>query len=134
MNQLFAIPRQRLLKALWNWETVAVRLLAFNTAYTFNEDHTTVSQIGAPLAQSELLTGKVATVKGYARSNAAYFTSIGVAAPVTFFVLAEDIGGASSTWKPMAYIDEAEGLPFTPNGAEKTVVPDWITNQGWFRA
>jgi hypothetical protein len=31
------------------------------------------------------------------------------------------------------YIDDAEGLPFTPNGLDVPVTPDWLSNRGWFR-
>lgn len=136
MNQLYATARQRLLKATLDWEDtdLDVRLLLFNTAYTFVETHTTVTNVGTPKAQSELLLVKSATSLGYARSSAAVFASIAVGAPVTFGVLVEDIGGAASTWKLLAYIDEAEGLPFTPNGIAYKVVPDWLSSQGWFRA
>jgi hypothetical protein len=32
------------------------------------------------------------------------------------------------------FIDDAEGLPFTPNGLDVLIEPDWLLERGWAKA
>lgn len=134
MNQLYDDARERLLHATLNWEALDLVLLAYDlTSYAFSPANQTQGDIGLPKKVSQQLTQPLVAPGGYARSNAGVFIAIPVGPPIQFLVLAEQ-NASPANRRLIAYCDAASGLPFTPNGGDWIVKPDWAHAQGWFRA
>jgi hypothetical protein len=135
VNELYDDARERLLNAQLNWPTLSLRLLAFtgNPETSFNASHLIQSSIGTPYAVSQPIINPLTGVGGYARSSAARFIAVPIGSDVTFFALAEDNITPTSR-RLIAYLADLTMLPFTPNGGDYLVKPDWLFGQGWFRA
>jgi hypothetical protein len=125
MNQLYAGIRERAAKGLFNWPTVPAAVGAGRGPYVFDEAHASVTDIAA--AGGTLVMFSFAV---YVASNPALLPAIPVGAPVTFLILFDTTSGAQT---PLAYMEDGIGLPFTPNGLDWLVQPDWLDMRGWFR-
>lgn len=131
MIDLFDDFRQRMLAGL-NWTSLSLVMLAFDDPYTFDPTDLTQASLGVtPVAVSQAITG-LATTGGYAKSNAVSFTTIPVGDPLTFMVLAE-ANATPANRRLICYCNEGQGFPFTPNGLQRIVQPDWFQGRGWFR-
>jgi hypothetical protein len=134
MNQMYDDARERLLKAQLNWQNLTLVLLAFDlTSYSYVSTHLTQANIGTPVGVSQTLTSPLVSPGGYARTNAGVFIAIPVGPSVKFLVLAEQHATPANR-RLIAYTNIASGLPFTPNGGDWVVKPDWANSQGWWRA
>lgn len=133
-NQLYSADRVKFINGGFNWPSLPARLDAWRGSYVFDEAHASIADItaagGVQVVVGLALSGKIAKPGGYAASNPAILPTVPVGAPVTFLVLMDTTG----TPVPIAYIDDAQGLPFTPNGLDQVVQPDWLQLRGWFRA
>jgi hypothetical protein len=134
VNQVYNDARERLLNAQLNWPTLSLRMLAYtgDPEESFNPSHLVQSDLGTPYATSQPILNPIVAVGGYARSSAAQFIAIPMGLDVQFFVLAEDNVTPASR-KLIAYLADMNMLPFTPNGGDYLVKPDWLSAQGWFR-
>lgn len=137
MNALYALPRELLLKAALNWPTLAIYIQAWRGSYAFNEAHVTsadVTAAGGALVQTSLAaTGAVVRPGGYGRTDPILLPTVPASPnPITFLTLSE-ITTLPGTHRLILFIDEAEGLPFVPNGLDQPVQPDWLNARGWFR-
>lgn len=131
MNSLYAKPREQFAKAQFDWVTKVVHLFAWRGLYVFDESHVTAADVANAGGESVMagppLIGQVVKPGGYCSSNPTVLPAVPVGLPVTFFTL---LDGSSNL---IAYIDEGIGLPFTPNGLDWLVQPDWLPLRGWFR-
>lgn len=136
MSDLYRATRERfLISPYFDWVGMSVRLQAWSGPYTFIENHASNANVAATAtlrATSLPLTNKNGSY-GFARSDPAVLVAVPVGAPITFFTLCEYTGDLLNMGL-IAYIDTGPSLPFTPNGLDWNVQPDWLVGRGWFRA
>jgi len=136
MNALYDSARQRMLLNDFNWPVLTLGVVAWRGPYTFLETDANVADIsanGGQLVMVGLPLTNQAAVDGYARSDTAILPNVPASPdPVTFLTLVETAGSVPDA-KLIAFLDDAEGLPFVPNGQDQAVQPDWLQMRGWFR-
>ena len=134
VNALYDDARERMLKATLNWPTLTLRMLAYtgNPDISFIASHLTQANLGAPYAVSQPIIQPIVAPGGYAKSSAAQFLNITIGTDIQFFVLTED-NVVPNSRRLLAYLSDMNMLPFTPNGGDYLVKPDWLHSQGWFR-
>lgn len=134
MNALYDTARRRMLSNQFNWTTMAVRMLAFVDNYTFDGTDNTVADIGfVPAAESQLLTGKSVSTRGFAAGDQAWFQTPPLSSPWKFLVLVDDTAPGLSDRPLIAYYDTGINIPRVINGQDEVVIPDWLAQQGWFQ-
>ena len=138
MNRLYSRNRKKFLDGTFDWPVRSFIMSACRGAYTFDEDHQIDSEIiaagGVIVTDGLPLTGMTAMAGGYAMSNLTLIPAVPAGAPITFLILFDVTDLATTGKVPLVYIDEAMGLPFTPNGLDQNIQPDWLSHRGWFRA
>lgn len=139
MNIVYDFARNRMLTGTLNWPSMVARMLVWGGSYTFVAGHTTVANViagagGSPRAISLPATNKVATAAGYAKSDPILVQGLTPGPDITFYTLVEDIGGDVPTWRLIGYFDTGIDTPFSPNGLDWKIQPDWLAGRGWFRA
>lgn len=132
MNSLYAKPRELMAKGLFNWPAIPVVLSAWNGPYVFDEGDVTagdlVSHGAIHVMDSLAITNAHVKPGGYCTSDPALLPLVPAGLDVLFLTLANN-----TTSEVIAYLDEAIGMPFTPNGLDWLVQPDWLPLRGWFR-
>jgi hypothetical protein len=135
MSGIYDVARRSLLAAQLDWASIPMVLLAFRGTPMFDPTDATLEQVigTTPLlaGTSQPVTGKSSTTDGVAQSDAVVITGVVVGNDVTFFVLSENTG-SYNTSRPILFIDDAQELPFVPNGLDLVVSPDWAYQRGWF--
>jgi hypothetical protein len=133
VNGLYNWTRQRMMSSQFTWNALPVRLCAFIGTYVFDEDHINLSSAGVtPVCESLPLINQQYTSKGYGQSDNAWFQNVPLTAPWTFLIMVDDtLVGAARTL--IAYYDTGVNLPRQVNGQDELVIPDWLSQRGWFR-
>lgn len=125
MNALYDKGRQGFLEADIDWTAIAVRAVLVDTgAYTPDlETDKFLSDIPtqARVSTSGDLTGKTAAA-GVADAHDLTFAQ--VTGPTTEALVIFQWTGNPNTSRLIAYIDDAAGLPLSPNGGDVTIVWD----------
>ena len=122
---LYDMARERMISNRFDWATMAVSVVAWRGPYSFLETNESVADITAGGGQLVMvglpLLNQFAMPGGYARSDTAIIPTI-PANPdeVTFLTLVE-MAGAVDAYPLIAFIDDAVGLPFVPNGQDQAV-------------
>lgn len=136
MNTFYARYRDHLLAADTPWTGLPVGLVAWSGIYFFDEAHITVANVqtagGTVVSVAEPNPTTIAGPGGYAITDAMLLKAVPVGPPVSFLTLIR-VGPSVPTSELIAYINQAEGLPFIPNGLDIVVQPDWLNRRGWFR-
>jgi len=131
MNTIYNSARYQLMTAQLNWLTVDLTLTAWSGAAVFDPLDETISDVGAhgPVNRGSSLpiTSQTVAPDGTAQTNQVVIPAVPIGDPVTFFTM-------SNGAQLILFIDEAEGLPFVPNGLDMVVQPDWLQNRGWWKA
>lgn len=136
MSSLYNRFRERLLSADIAWTGAEIGCVAWTGKYWFDETDRYVSDIvasnGAIVSVAERNVTAIAGVGGYAITDPMLFKNVPIGFPVSFLTLTfpSDTIGLSEL---ICYIDHGEGMPFTPNGLDWIVQPDWLSRRGWFR-
>jgi len=137
MNVLFDIARQRMISNQFDWATMAVSVVAWRGPYTFLETNETTADITAGGGQLVMvglpLLNQLAMPGGYARSDTAVVPDVPASPDAVTFLTLVEMAGAVEEYPLIAFIDDAVGLPFVPNGQDQRVQPDWLQLRGWFR-
>jgi hypothetical protein len=132
MNQPYDVARRRFVTAALNWTALDLRLTAWGGVPQFVATDTTLANItgrGTPLLGTSLpVLVKTVTSDGTVQTDAVVIPDVPVGPDVTHFTLGE-VSAAL-----ILFIDQALDLPFTPNGLDIVVQPDWLEQRGWFRA
>lgn len=133
MNQPYDIARYRFVTAGLNWLNLNLLLTAWSGAPKFVATDKLLSDITTRgqttfRGTSQAITVTAVSTDGTAQTNGVVIPGITVGANVTHFTMGE-AGGAL-----ILYIDDALGLPFSPNGLDIIIQPDWLQQRGWFRA
>jgi hypothetical protein len=120
-----------------NWATEKLVLIVWSGPPTFIETDTAISAIvtrATTVAAGHALpiNSKTVTPEGYLQTDSVLVPQVPVGPDITHFIMANYV----STWNdgaPLLYVDEAENLPFTPNGLDILITPDWVQHRGWGR-
>ncbi len=122
MNYLLPAAKQALLESRVDWRSDPVYCVLVNTGtYTFSLAHASLADLPpwARIATSGTLVNR-STTNGVADANDITFSN--VTGPVASALAIFNGTGESSLY--MVYVDQADGLPVSPNGTPLTVVWD----------
>ena len=121
-NELYDKGREGFLDGSIDWDTDDIRCILVDVAdYTVDlAAHDNLDDIpsGARVATSDALTGKT-VVAGVADADDVTFSAV-TGDPSEALVIYKHTG-TESTSRLIAYIDDATGLPVTPNGGDITI-------------
>lgn len=123
-TSLYNGSRSRFAKGQINWETATIKaMLVDAAAYTFNATHEFITAIpaGARVGTQVALTGLVVTPEGAADAEDLTFPNV-TGPSAEALVLYVD-GGTEGTSPLLIYIDQATGLPITPNTG--SIIVQW---------
>lgn len=136
MNSIYDIARRWTHVSQFDWPTLDMVLCAFSGTPAFFPTDVTLAQVvshGVVYVNGSLdLTGQSVSADGTCQSGPAVIPLVPVGPDVTHFVLFKKLAPANTS-QPILFIDDAEGLPFAPNGLDMVVQPDWLQGRGWFR-
>lgn len=127
---LFDPGREGFLAGEIDWDTAVIKVM-LGRGYTFSAAHKFVSDLTAhtAVATSAALTGKTIT-GGIADADDFVYPAVGVGAACAYLIVyqASAVGGgadvAAGAQRLIAYIDNATGLPVTPNGGDISIAFD----------
>jgi hypothetical protein len=130
-NQMFDPGREGFLTGQIDWDTAVIKVGLIRN-YTFNPAHKFVSELTGTITTSGIGTLANKTfVNGVAGADPTTITAVPTAAGSHYLVIyqASAVGGgadvATSAQRLICYIDDADGLPITPNGNDVTIT--WST-------
>ncbi len=131
-NVLYDPARQKFLEGDIHWLTDNIKIMLVDAAaYTFSAAHDYLDHVitgGSPsprVGTDQMLTGKTST-NGVADANDPTFTAV-VGPSVEAAIIYKDSGASPqdpATCPVIGYMDSAIGLPFTPDGGNRTIVFD----------
>lgn len=136
-NKLYNIARFQMVTATFDWLNYDLALIALRGVPTFVATDNTLTLVlshGATNAGVSLaIVGKAVLPDGTVQTSPVVIPGIIAGADVTHFVMVKKAGVLNNSI-PLEFIDDAEGLPFVPNGLDLTIQPDWLAQRGWFVA
>lgn len=137
MNRVYDVARFKFATAGINWNTAALRVLAYSDDPIFFPADTQIADITARavttlVSTSQPVTGKNVTTQGYLQTGNIVFPLVPIGLPITHMIIV-DMPAAIEVATPLIYIDDAYDLPFVPNGLDVVVTPDWLQQRGWGR-
>jgi hypothetical protein len=121
---LFDPGREGFLKGEIRWDGTAVIKMSLCRGYTFSAAHKFVSDLSGVTQVATVTLGTQTATNGVADAADAAFTAVGAGAACTQLIIFQAsavTGGAdvaTSAQRLIAYIDNATGLPVTPNGGD----------------
>jgi hypothetical protein len=137
-NAIYDLARYQLATAQLNWLTIPLVLSAWQGVPAFNSGVTTLSQITASgkveSGYSLAIAGQQVFPSGTMQTDKVLIPTVPIGPPVTWFTLSRKHATTHSLSQPILFIDDAEGLPFTPNGLDVLIEPDWLLERGWAKA
>jgi len=127
---LFDPGREGFLTGEIDWDTAVIKCV-LGRGYTFSAAHKFVSELTShvAVATSAALGSKTVT-NGVADAADFTYSAVGAGAACPYLIIYQSsavTGGAdvaSSAQRLIAYIDNATGLPVTPNGGDITITFD----------
>lgn len=129
---LFPLAREGFLTGEIDWDTATIKV-ALMRGYTYNSAHKFMSDLtgaGATIVATTAALGSKTTTNGVAGAADTTFTAVPTGAACSSLVIYQSsaVGGgadvATTAQRVIAYIDNATGLPITPNGADINVTFD----------
>jgi hypothetical protein len=137
-NTIYNEARRRLATAALNWPVVDLVLIAWTGPPTFYANDKVISDVaahGAVLAAySQTIVHKAVALDGTAQTDQVLLPMVPIGPTITYFTMCQRHATVPEQSQLILFIDEAENLPFVPNGLDIVVEPDWLENRGWFRA
>jgi hypothetical protein len=137
VNNIYDGARYRFATAQLNWTTVKLVLIAWSGTPNFVPADATIAAIitrGSTLAagHSLVIGSQAVTQDGYLQTQQVVIPAVPTGPDITHFIMAN----FTSAWNdgyPILYVDDALNLPFTPNGLDIAIQPDWSQKRGWGR-
>jgi len=131
VNSLFNITRHNMATGAFNWVGgPGFVLQAWHGDWTFDPAVLTPAAITAALQATSLpLTNRGVASLGYCASDPALFSALAVGPEISFLTMSYDNGSRDL----VAFFDEGFNMPFTPNGNDWLIQPDYLSQRGWFR-
>ena len=138
MNDIYDEARRRLATATLDWTAIDLMLTAWRGTPTFVPTDKTINDVIAHgnstvAAYSLPIVTKDVAVDGTAQTDEVVLPDVAIGAPITHFTMCQR-NVVPESGQLILFIDNAEGLPFIPNGLDMVIKPDWLQNKGWFRA
>lgn len=133
---LYPFGRAGFLAGEIDWDTATIKIVLVR-GYTYSAAHEFMSDLtgsGGSIVATATLVSKTVT-SGVAGAADVSFTAVPAGAVCEALVIYQSsaVGGgadvAASAQRLIAYIDNATGLPITPNGADITVAFDTGVNK-----
>ena len=136
-NKPYDLARNWMSNAGLNWTTLDLAIVAWSGPPTFVATDTTIQTIitrGTTTKRGISMVNPTKTVAadGTVQTTPMVIPALPVGAPITHFTMVKRSTTENNS-QPIFYIDVAENLPFTPNGLDQVVQPDWLQQRGWFR-
>ena len=136
MNTIYDAARYKLMTAAFDWTATDLLLTCWSGTPVFVPTDQTIGDVGihGPVERGSSLpiTSQSVTPDGTGQTNKVVIPAVAVGAPITFFTMS-DRKPTHSLSELILFIDEAEDLPFDPNGLDMVVYPDWLQQRGWWR-
>lgn len=136
VNDIYDATRFALLTAQLNWSATGLTLSAWSGTPDFDPTDTKISDIkargGVELASSSPVLGVAVSLDGTAQTGPIVLPAVPIGPDVTWFTMAKT-NATHDFSELLLFIDDAENLPFVPNGLDMLVQPDWALGRGWFR-
>lgn len=132
---LFDPGREGFLKGEIRWDGTAVIKVVLGRGYTFSASHKFVSDLTGHTAVATATLASQTATNGVADAADITFSAVaaGAACPYLIVYQASAVTGgadvAASAQRLIAYIDNATGLPVTPNGSDIAVTFDSGSNK-----
>jgi hypothetical protein len=135
MNQPYDQARFWWATAGIDWRATDLVLVAWSGTPNFVKTDTKVADIvsrgvTALTGYSQTITQKSVATDGAMQTNNVVIPAVPIGPPVTHFTMCRR-GAPPNQSELLLFVDDAEGLPFTPNGLDMVVTPDWTLNRGW---
>lgn len=135
-SEIYNIARFKMLTAAFNWVAFDLMLVALSGDPLFVETDATLTAVlshGALDAGHSLtIVGKNVLTNGTAQTGPVVIPGVVVGPPISHFVMFDkQVVVANSV--PLLFTSDAEQLPFTPNGLDIVVQPDWLLERGWLK-
>jgi hypothetical protein len=138
LNTIYNEARRRLATAALDWTTVDLVLVAWSGAPSFMANDKTVADVAShgavPVAYSIQIVNKAVSIDGTAQTDQVLLPKVPIGPAITHFTMCQRHATVPNMSQTILFIDDAEGLPFVPNGLDMVIEPDWLENRGWFRA
>lgn len=135
-NEIYDLARVQLLTAALDWTAIDLQLIAWSGTPDFKPTDTKLADIkargGVELGTSMAIVWKGVSADGSAQTDDVVIPSVPIGPAVTWFTLGRS-GSPHDNGQPILFIDDAVNLPFTPNGLDMVVTPDWLLSRGWFK-
>jgi hypothetical protein len=138
-NSIYDIARYMLTTVPVDWRISNLTLTAWAGTPSFVPNELTVADIqarvGVPnnLGSSTAVTGMAVTTDGYNQTDPVIIRNIQAGKIITWFTMSQYHAAVNKS-ELYLFLDEVEGLPWTANGLDLVVQPDWLLKRGWFRA
>lgn len=135
MNSIYDKARLLLATAGLDWRATDLVLVAWAGVPKFVKTDLTVANIVTRgvttlLGYSLTITTKAVAADGAMQTNDVVIPAVPVGPAVTHFTMCRR-NATPNLSELLLYVDQAEGLPFDPNGLDMVVTPDWSLNRGW---
>ena len=134
-NALYDQTRYNLLTAALNWLTVDLRLVIWGGVPSFVKTDKKIADIVARgytmRGVSQDILQQSAGADGTAKSGNVIVPLVPIGANITWMTLT--IGTVPASADLVMFIDQANDLPFVPNGLDMLVTPDWAAGRAWFK-
>lgn len=136
MNAIYNLTKYKMMTGAFDWRTLDLRVFVFTGDPDFNPTDTIVNDIlarsGVLLGVSQAILNPAVLMDGTGKSSDALVPNVLTGEVITWMVLANHAPVENNS-QLVAYIDEAENLPFMANGLDVLIKPDWLQNRGWVR-
>lgn len=137
MNQLYNKARYQMVTGVFNWPALDLVLTAWGGTPNYVQTDAMLTDIigrglGVVLGHSLPVTTKSVAPDGTVQTNQVVIPTVPIGQNVTWFTFSKRAGVLTAS-EPLYYIDDADELPFVPNGLDLVINPDWVQARGWFR-
>lgn len=127
-NTLYDLGRQAFLEGAIAWLSDTIKAAMVDTGvYTFSQSHQYYSSISSAVIGTPQALGSKSSTSGVADAADVTFTAVS-GSSVEAIVIYQDTGNPATS-RLIAYMDTATGLPFTPTGADESIVWDNGSNK-----
>jgi hypothetical protein len=138
MNTLYDSARYRLNTGAQDWRITDLVLSAWHGGLPpFHPTDVTINAIklrgGVEVASSLPIAGHTVASDGTAQTYEVLIPTVPSGPDVTFLTMSKRNATIHDNSELIMFIDEGLGIPFTPNGLDVLITPDWLQNRGWFR-
>lgn len=126
-NLLYPAGKKAILDADVDFLVDTIKIALVKTAYVYSSAHDFLDDLGANRVGTDATLGGKSTTGGVFDATDPTWTALS-STEVSYAVIYKDTG-VDATSQLIAYLDTITGFPFTPSGADYTVVFDSGANK-----